>query len=170
MAPAPSPSSLADVGRILGWKVGASVALLYLAGYVLLTLTDPLFRRSASALVLIMLLVGGLIGVLPAIIIGLVTGWTIGASVERLHTRLSTWRASLIGFGMCVIFALPANVSFWPEVFLLSPPHNERRWWYWFLLGIPSLIYIVVGSGLSAWLYRHHLRMQGRTAQPRVTR
>jgi hypothetical protein len=153
----PSPS-LADTGRTRGWKGGAGVSLFYLAGYLLLNLTNSLFRQSAGSLVLLVLLVGGLIGVLPAIGIGLVTGWSTGIGVERLHARLSVWIAGLVGLVVCVIFACSVNIIFWPEVFLLSPPHSERRWWYWFLLGISTLIYIVVGSALSVWLYQRHTR------------
>jgi hypothetical protein len=75
------------------------------------------------------------------------------ALVEHFEKHLSWWSALAMGNMVCTAFALPINVVFWPEVFFLSSADAEIRWWYLFLLGIPSIIYIFVGSGMSIWLY-----------------
>lgn len=142
-------ASVARDGRALGVKIGALVSLLYVGGYLLFTLMDPLYRPLVPTI----LLIGGIAGVVPATIIGMITGWCIGTLVEHFEKYLS-WRSALaIGSMVCTAFALPINVVFWPEVFFLSSADDETRWWYLFLLGIPSIIYIFVGSGMSIWLY-----------------
>ncbi len=158
MEPHSQQNSLADMGRTLGWKVGGVTAFLYIVGYLLLLFTDPLLRLSATSLAPLILFIGVLVGVLPAMLIGMLTGWCIGTLMEHRGARLTRPSAFLIGLLACIGLALPINVVFWPEAFWSSPAQMGVAWGYLFVLGIPSLIYILVGSSMSVWLYARQQR------------
>ncbi len=74
--------SVARDGTALGVKIGALVSLLYVGGYLLLILIDPLYRPLVPTI----LLIGGIAGVVPATVIGMITGWCIGRSWNTLRS------------------------------------------------------------------------------------
>jgi hypothetical protein len=137
-------------------KTGASAALLYVGCYAL---AGPVLNAAPGddgSLVIVVLFVGCIIGVLPALLIGALTGRIIAMALAQFWARLSSVRAALLGVLVCTLFALPLNVIFWPEAF--GPFRSGgSAGVYAFMLGAPSLIYIIIGGVMSARLYKTHL-------------
>jgi MFS family permease len=162
----------ARVGMNLGQKTGLILSLLYAAiGFVIIELlgigagfSSPYFYTSFPAsfpwggftIVIIIIM---LIAVLPATIIGGLTGACLGVLTEKTKGHISKYPFVLLCITSCLVaiilihllFQIPVSLSFEiSNTDFLSFGIYES---YPFCLGIPSVIYILTGGWIGWKLY-----------------
>lgn len=151
-------ATLASIGRTLGAKAGAGVGVVYLVGLVLVIVIDALRMQPSDAsylpLVLLYLFIGPAVGVLPATLIGMFSGWVIGVVVDQHEARLAPWSAVLVGLMLTGVFAACINIFIWPWGWICVLFAAGDCAAYWAYLGVPSAIYILLGGGVGGWLYQ----------------
>jgi len=95
--------------------------------------------------------------IVPAIFIGIVTGWFIAIILSLLYEQLTHVKSRLVGMLVCAGMVFPLNLVLWFKLFGPSSSAildiRDDRSMYLFLLGIPSLIYVVAGGQIGAKLY-----------------
>jgi tetrahydromethanopterin S-methyltransferase subunit C len=150
-----------QTGQILGLKLGLVSSFLYLIGFIAFFNVDAFrFSRSLADFVFgllvtlpVSLIVGAIIGVLPAMIIGWATGFLLGMVVEKQPDVMSNATAFLVGCALCGLIAILFNV-----VSLVSFGYDNASFlgdgMYWMLIGLPSLVYIITGGWLMQRLQR----------------
>jgi hypothetical protein len=152
-------SSLVRTGVKIGAGIGLVAALAYVA---LLIFYSIIFNRvewsNAPAVCLTAICLTVIcVFVVPAIFVGTVTGWLIAVILSLLHEQLTQVKSRLVGMLVCAGMALPLNLVLWFKLFGPSGSAildiRDDRSTYFFLLGIPSLIYVVAGGQIGAKLY-----------------
>jgi hypothetical protein len=137
-------TTLARLGLRLGINLGFWLAVIYA---VLVSVLFMLTYSKPNPTLLGIL--GGIIflcavGVFPSIIIGGLTGWLIGKTLEQFVQRLSRRIAFLLGLLICVGIALLVNLGFLGLQYIIF---------------IPSIIYVGAGGYVSVRLYRETLKV-----------
>jgi hypothetical protein len=156
---------LMRIGQNLGLKAGLVVSWFYVTliiGWLIYQtaqLPTALNRNLVTFGISLgfMLISGIVIGMLPAAIIGALTGRYLALLVARLYARLSPDRATLLGVLMCSGIALAGSGLFWLGASLLawspSTPLVSFAFTYAFFLGVPSILYVAIGGWGGARLY-----------------
>lgn len=137
-------TTLARLGLRQGINLGFWLAVIYA---VLVSVLFMLTYSKPNPSLLGVL--GGIIflcavGVFPSIIIGGLTGWLIGKTMEQFVHRLSRRVAFLPGLLICVGIALLVNLVFLSLQYIIF---------------IPSIIYVGAGGYVSVRLYRETLKV-----------
>lgn len=153
----------AEEGTRLGFVLGlAYIALILAFGFLSDIFTSELPFRPEQftgwiGVAGIVLVFGGCIGVLPALLLGLITGWSIGTIVERRYETLTSRKTILLGVIVCGMISLPLHLVFW--LMFYEPTANPVSVWL-FLLGVPSIVYFTAGAWGANNLYQAQTRMQ----------
>ncbi|HZA04063.1 MAG TPA: hypothetical protein VE617_05830 [Propionibacteriaceae bacterium] len=145
----------ARLGAVTGLKVAAIGSVIYLlvfTGWYLVSefATDPNLVAGA----LLTVVVGGVVGVLPAAVAGLLTGGSLGLVLRRWSDRPRPLLGALAGILLAgvvvtvVVVIVYAATSLGPN--LLLP-----------LVGLPSVIYVVGFAWIGVWL-QNRLARAGR--------
>jgi hypothetical protein len=88
---------------------------------------------------------GGGLGVLPATVIGMVSGGILGAVLSLSHIAPYRWNRLAVGVGVAFLMAVAINhVGMW--MFSERPGTDMEP--YLFFIGVPSMIFL----GFSVWL------------------
>jgi hypothetical protein len=171
------PPGLVKAGIWLGCKAGFWAVIAYLSGYAVATLalvladvarlapgSDYTYVTVTSTVTVVVLIyfVGCIYGLLPAILIGALTGGLTGQALALTWKSMTAVRVWIVGSLVCLLIALLVNTLAWSlffpvvldELNLFSDPG------YIPLLGIPSLIYLSIGGWVSARLYSKMRRAQ----------
>lgn len=142
-------------GVWIGMRVGSKTGFLLSAFYLLLPLPLILILLAISP-------IGGLLalssaftfGLFPGTIVGLITGVVI-SSLLQIAARVTTIvQAITVGILTSLGIALVLHIVFFLFTTLSGFVH-PRRFEYWFLLGIPSLIYIVASGYMAKRIWEH---------------
>jgi hypothetical protein len=155
----------AQAGLIMSWLY---VSLIYLFFFVVdgsflsPSAIDTGFGMLLQATVAF-LMFSFILGMAPAVLLGLLSGWLIVKSLPKPEQPLSLLRAVGTGVIICLLLALFISalfligvIGYWP----LSVNWTESdTFGYMFFIGFPSLIYIpaggLIGYRLFRWQKRH---------------
>lgn len=154
-------SSLPKAGFILGLKAGLRLSALYVLAFVVLVLVSTMSRldglgdiiTGGAVLLFFAFLIGGLIGILPATFLGGITGWVLGWVLERRGESLTRGQFALLSMGICFVIALFVNVVLVMAGWTQAEDAADFFSGYLLFLGVPSLIYVAVGSWVGMRLY-----------------
>lgn len=130
---------MAQKGLLLGTQTGLRLAALYLT-LMLLFINFGISRNSVIT-ELFITVVGYIVGVVPALISGLGTGWLIGSILGLLAKPLPTLLA--IGLGLLVSGSPVLIVGYLTKISWITD------YGFQVLLGIPMLIYVLSGGWMS---------------------
>jgi hypothetical protein len=138
-------------GIRLGMKLAALLSFLYICLRLLVVLGPfigaggpPLSWYLVTGLVIFGY--GVVLGVLPALVIGAITGWLIAFVIQRFRVTFSRTTACLLGLLISVGIAIVINLLLFPK----KPFETEAYQTY---VVIPSIIYIVVSGYMGVRLY-----------------
>ncbi|KAB8333702.1 hypothetical protein SD80_012270 [Scytonema tolypothrichoides VB-61278] len=140
-----------------GAMVGAMCALAYITVYVLVFVTSSLMNAPSWNIVMAVILFylfGGVIGVLPAMLLGGVTTIVLSKILSRSARRLTQRRAISVGVLLCLLGSLIVTILF--TVLSRSLPWNDFG--YLFYIGAPSIFYVLSGGWMGLMLYRKNYR------------
>lgn len=139
----PSTFSRKKTATTVGAEMGARAGF-FLSALYSTPLTLPfLFFPPAFALAILASIV---IGISPSVLLGWVTGRIIGwALSRRIHTMTQS-TAIMLGVGVCIAFAVVIHL-------LVKSSTQSIEFDYWLLLGIPSIIYVLVGGWMGRAIY-----------------
>jgi hypothetical protein len=170
-------TALVSRALALGAKAGLIMAWLYLMGYYALFITSfgSFDRPNAFDGILMgtayILLFGAILGMLPAMVIGMFTAWLIARCMHAFGESLSASKAIAIGVGICLVIAVLLS-SFYGVViagvplttlfddFLMMAMSSG----YIMFLGFPSLIYVPTGGIVGYQLFRFWQRQSALNA------
>ena len=120
-----------------------------------------------------MLPFGLLMALGPAVVLGTLTGGLIGELWEHIGRRVEGSVFALLGLALCALLVVGLHIVFKLKVDLTIPPVQLQpsEWMsdslgllvsYPFLLGLPSIVYILAGAWGSFvfWRSRQHERGQ----------
>lgn len=159
----------ARVGAVTGLKLSFIYVLLFALPVALgesiggfYTFADSVM--SFLLLFLYCLLFGSVVGILPSLLLGTITGWLMGKALVQRGVG-SSRHAARVGVVISLAVALLVN-SVGLLVAYPSSVTDLRGWlpWYMLFLGVPTLIYIVAAGWMSARFYSAYLSAH---AQPR---
>ena len=153
MATAKQHQRLAIDGIKLGLKLASILSILYLCFLIAVFNLGP--RQGGTsyflATVLVIVPYGIILGTLPSMVIGMVTGWSIAYVIKRFSTKFSRKTAFLLGLLVGVGVALVVNSP-------LLPKSTYDTGMYLVSWGIPSLIYILASGYMGIRLYSKAMR------------
>jgi uncharacterized membrane protein len=148
-----------SAGIWIGLMLGGLLSLLYLALVVVVGIiwdigafannSRPISVSSLFSTATFVTFFGCLYGVLPALIIGPITGWLIAVVILQYRERLSRRAAYMIGASISMGIALMINII----LRFLSLGQPDGTFVYFLLLGVPSILYILAGSYMGIRLY-----------------
>jgi hypothetical protein len=161
--PDQSSVSYAKAGIMLGAKTGLRLSVLYLLLFNVLVLLSSISRYSSAGeyigagavLFFFTFLIGGLIGVLPATMLGALTGWILAVVLQRRREMLSEPRFWWVSVGIC--FALALFINFVLIGIIWGSTQEDPSGalsGYLLFLGVPSLAYVAAGGWVGRQLYR----------------
>jgi hypothetical protein len=104
--------------------------------------------------VLLFYLFGGVVGVLPATLLGGVTAMVLSKLLSLFARRLTQGRAISIGVLLCLLGSLGLSIIF--AVVSRTLPWNDFG--YPFYIGVPSIFYMLGGGWMGFTLYRKNYR------------
>ena len=177
----PPSTSLALIGRgaLLGAVVGVALAAVYatLAPVVVgatLAVTNSTNGRLFDALIgaAVLGICAGpfaiVLGILPAMVLGLLSGIVIALLVVPFRHRLSHRGAALIGLLVALVLVVAGNLLWGPGMIEPNRPEPGRYLPYLFWFAGPSLL-ILVGLPVIGWLLQQDLGrwLGGRRKSPR---
>lgn len=130
------------------WQVGTDINALFTGGELRL-LSEPMALMGALVVGVIFCVFymgfGTVLGVLPAVILGTLSGSIIGAVLSLPHIEPYRWNRLAVGIGIgLVIAALVNQVGMW---MFLNQGEEGMGAYFFFIMG-PSLFYL----GFCAWL------------------
>lgn len=103
---------------------------------------------------------GTVLGVLPAMVLGALTGAALAAVLSMPHIAPHRWNRLTVGVGMGVVIALMVNSM---ALRLFSTQTEDNIAPYLFFVGIPSVIFV----GYCAWLSANLPTLVAKAQQPR---
>jgi len=135
-------------GVWLGLRVGAKTGFWLSVLYSLPLIFEYFFAMPLVGLIALGIAI--LIGVIPATLVGLLTGAIIDGLLQNLVKNATPKRAIFLG----------ALISFWIViaihiVILILYPNFLNQGLYWLLIGIPSTIYILTSSFMAESMANH---------------
>jgi hypothetical protein len=148
--------SLTRLGARRGAKAGLSLSFLYIFLFWLyIVLTDTGYDlETAIAVLLLFLFYGSILGVLPSVALGGITGYLIGKTLDLQGNGLSDYKALSISLFICFAIAVFLNLlAVLPFLNSLSFTSSDFRA-YFAYLGLPTIIYLLGGSWMSIRAYR----------------
>ena len=143
-------SQLPIGGGIFGVKIAVIASGLYGSPFIVLGFLDGSFIENMGRLFLTLLVIL-VLGMIPAAIVGFVTGALLGVALRLTYTKIDNLGAATIP-GLLVTTMLTAIIHL-----LLVPNFISTLGSYLFWLGIPSLIYVFLGAWTSRVLYKRYL-------------
>lgn len=138
-----------------GIRLGAKLAVLLSFLYIclrLLVVLGPFIGAGGPPLSwylvtgLVIFGYGLVLGILPALVTGVITGWLIAFVIQRFRATFSRTTACLLGLLISMGIAIVINLLLFPK----KPFEIEAYQTY---VAIPSIIYIVVSGYMGVRLY-----------------
>lgn len=159
----PQKESVLSIGADLGGKLGFLLSIFYsLAGLLFELLIKNVTGDSITSLFLMNILIVFFLVSLPSTILGIITGLVIGLLSKLLSNRLSIKNFIILSSIVCtaIIIALHWLIfdfsTFWRTA-IMQESYFEFGMRiidkYYYLFGLPSLIYIVSGGWVGKRLY-----------------
>jgi hypothetical protein len=151
----------ARFGVQLGWKLSffLSVVYAFLGVFVIETFIEPSLGNF-----LIVWAMGSpiifAVAILPAVIIGVVTGAGLSLLVSHLRERISTTTSFMLGFTFCIGMMVLVHLIFNVEVRFSFVDFSANivpfgiYGTYPFFIGLPSIIYVLSGGWASYNLFK----------------
>jgi hypothetical protein len=161
----PSYPKLIEISLRLGIHAAIVTAWLYITGILAAmefprlfygTETIASFAFSVLAAGLMIIVVGCVIGMTPSILIGMFTAWLMGRILQSFGARIGRALMLPVSFVICGLIALSCSALFW-SYYGLSFNSN-----YMFVLGGPSILYILIGLWTGDRLQQELARMRAR--------
>jgi hypothetical protein len=125
------------MGFCLGIRTGGRTGFILAAFCSGLLTVLYLFTSPGNPLLIFVVIT--VVGLGPGTLLGLISGGLIGLLVQRLGQQSSKRSALLSGLMTSITIAIIINLGLW-RAFDFDPNL------YWFLLGIPSTVYVLAGA------------------------
>jgi hypothetical protein len=145
----------------IGAKAGLIMAWLYimiLYAFTIMRASYPSGFTEWLQMTVFFILFSVPLGMLPAVVIGMLSAWLIAFCLERTGDQFSAIWAILIGVGVCFLIALLLAAFYWivimGEVPLTSSMSIVDLMGYSLFFGYPSLIYIPTGGFVGYRMYQ----------------
>ncbi|HEX8681165.1 MAG TPA: hypothetical protein VF707_02555 [Ardenticatenaceae bacterium] len=148
--------SLIRFGARRGAKTGLILSFLYIFVFWLyIVVTDRGYDLETAIMVLLLFLFyGSVLGVLPSVALGAITGYLIGKTFDMQGSVLSDYKALSISLFICLAIAAFLNLLALLLFFNTLSLTSSQFGGYFIYLGLPSIIYLLGGSWMSVRAYR----------------
>jgi hypothetical protein len=154
--------TLSKASALFGAKTGSILSTLYLFFSILLLgimiIVEFINGHGGDNLIvtffggtILIAVVGSIVGVIPSIIVGIISAMGISAALWILRRRLSTFLSIVIGISICSGFVILVDYTLW-STFGAGDSMSETGISYavWRGIPIPIVIYILAG-GYASW-------------------
>jgi hypothetical protein len=130
------------------------LAVVYSSPAIGVSLGIFLIGHDASSLeiTLFIIVTTILLGLVPATLLGMITGGLIGVSVRKPSAQSNRWSIGLRSLAISAMIALVLNLTIGRAI-------SNSSLTYWLFMGIPSLVYVLGGTWLG-------LQILGQVAEP----
>lgn len=148
--------SLKWLGARRGAKTGLILSFLYiLVFWLYIVITDTGYDVETAIIVLLLcLFYGSVVGVLPSVALGAITGYLIGKTFDLQGNGLSDYRVFSISLFICFAIAVLLNLLVLLLFFNTLSLTSSQFGGYFIYLGLPSILYLLGGSWMSIRAYR----------------
>lgn len=164
----PAPLTLILRGTLLGALAGTVLASIYAAAAPAGVAAWLISTSSSNGRIFDALLGAGVLGIcagpfalvlgiLPGMLLGAVSGLVVGLLAAPFHRSLTGWGGALLGLLVAVMIVAGGNLLLGPGMVEPHRPEPDRYFPYLFWIAGPSLL-ILVGLPIVGWLLPRDVR------------
>jgi hypothetical protein len=151
--------SLTKISALFGVKTGLVLSILYVVFFLISFFVVGIFTESFrgnpiltfGVFTILLAVIGGILGVIPSIIVGTITALTISTTLWLLKRWLSALLSVIVGMAICYGFATLVDYAIWSRI---TDRATTIGMAYYSWRGLPTIIYILTGGFMSWKLYK----------------